>query len=170
MKRSVAGSGPAMTVSRPQLSTPILIQSRLDSRQPQFVRRRRSTVKSRGSSYCAMRTCGELSHLSRRCWSFSRAPTKREQRWRSGIARRSKGERYQNNQSRGVEAEVGSQGQLPHLLAFCTMGVKKRFNSQTLEHSPTRLTCSLHSSTITPSYRHYPKTSSVRREQQLWLL
>ena len=113
MNRSVLGSGPAMTVSQPRRSTRIPIRGRLDCRQPRFVRSKPSTVKSWENFSCAMTTCEQLPRLSRRCWSFFRAPTKPEPGLRSGIARHSKGRQYENHRSRGVEAEVGPQGPIP---------------------------------------------------------
>src|SRR6266700_5326871 len=102
-----------MTVSQPPRSTLIPLQSRLDSSQPRFARRRLSTVKSWETSSCAMTTCEQLPRLSRRCWSFFRAPTKPEPDLRSGIVRHWKGRQDENHRSRGVEAEVGPQGPLP---------------------------------------------------------
>src|SRR5439155_5659174 len=48
---------------------------------PRFSLLRRFIARNWGNSFCAMKTCGALPRLSRRCWSFSRVRTKREPRW-----------------------------------------------------------------------------------------
>ena len=50
---------------------------------------------------CCMRTCAQLPRLNRRCWRFSRAPTKQGPRSGSGIARHWKGGSDENDRSRG---------------------------------------------------------------------
>src|SRR6516162_9751381 len=80
-----------MTVSPSRRFTPIPLLSPLDCRPPRFVRRRRSTVNRWGSFFCTTTMCATLPLLSRRCWSFSRVPTKREPHWVCGTARHSKG-------------------------------------------------------------------------------
>ncbi len=77
MKRSVVASGPAMSVSPPRRSMSIPLRNRLACQPSPFVRRRPSTVTTWENSSCCMMTCGRPPRQSRRCWSFSRVPTKR---------------------------------------------------------------------------------------------